>query len=80
MIMLLAMNYCGLTLEESFKAITYNAAKSIGKDNIGLIKNNFNADLIFWDINSIDEIPYWFDSSVTKISKVMKNGKIIIRN
>ena len=76
-IMLLAMNFCGMTLEESFKALTYNAAKAIGKENIGMIKKNYYADLIFWDLNSLSEIPYWFDSNITKIKAVMKNGNII---
>ena len=30
-----------------------------------------------WDIDSIDEIPYWFDSSTNKIKKIIKSGKII---
>ncbi len=76
-IMLLAMNFCGMSLEESFKAVTYNAAKAIGREDIGMIKSNYSADLIFWNINSIKEIPYWFDSNITKIRAVMKNGKII---
>jgi imidazolonepropionase len=79
-IMLLAINYCGMTIEESFKAVTYNAAKAIGKDNIGRIDPGCQADLIFWNLNSINEIPYWFDSSITKINNVMKNGKIINTN
>ena len=76
-IMLLAMNYCGMTLDESFKAVTYNAARAIGKDNIGRISPGCKADLIFWNLKSINEIPYWFDSSITKISNVMKDGKIV---
>ena len=35
------------------------------------------ADIIFWDIQELDEIPYWFDSSFTKIRKVMKDGKLL---
>ena len=78
--MLLAMYNCGMTLEESFKAITINAAKSIGKTNIGLIKKNYIADIIFWNIKSLEEIPYWFDSYATKINKMMKNGILLNNN
>ena len=43
----------------------------------GLIKENYDADLILWNINDISEIPYWFDSSSCKINKVIKKGKIV---
>ncbi len=67
-----------LKLDESFKAITYNAAKAIGQESrLGLVKEGYNADLIFWDIESIEEIPYWFDSAVNKIKKIIKSGEII---
>ena len=76
-IMFLAIQNCGLTLEESFLAVTYNAAKALNKkDSLGLIKKGYKADMIFWDIQELDEIPYWFDSYSTKIRKVMKDGRI----
>ena len=77
-IMFLAMHKCGLSLEESFLGVTYNAAKSLQKeDSLGLIRKRYKADFIFWDINNLEEIPYWFDSSNTKILKVVKNGKLL---
>lgn len=75
-IMFLAMSYCNMTFEQTFKAVTYNAAKAVNRSlEIGLIKENYNADLLFWDIDSIYEIPYWFNSE--KILKIIKNGKLI---
>ena len=75
-IMFLAMSYCGMTFEQTFKAVTYNAAKAVNRKNeIGLIKENYNADLLFWDIDNIYEIPYWFNSE--RIIKIIKNGKLI---
>jgi len=77
-IMFLSMLYCGLDLNEAFKAATYNGAKAVGKDmKKGLIKEDYDADILFWDINSIDEIPYWFGGSESRISKIMKAGKIL---
>ena len=77
-IMYLAMHHCGLTLEESFLGVTFNAAKSLKKENnLGLIKSKYKADFIFWNIEDLDEIPYWFDACYTKINKIMKNGKIL---
>ena len=73
-IMHLSIQNCGLTLDESFLAVTYNAAKSLNRhQNRGLIKKEFLADFIFWDINKLEEIPYWFDSQ-NKIKKIFKNG------
>ena len=78
-IMLLAVQHCGLTLDEAFLGVTYNAAKSLLKsDEIGLIRKNYNADMILWNINSLNEILYWYDSGSSKINKVLKNGKIIV--
>ena len=75
-IMFLSMLHCGLTIDEALKACTYNAAKSINRESDrGLIKENYNADILFWDIDNYNEIPYWFGSS--RISKIMKNGKLL---
>ena len=74
-IMFLAINHCGLSLEESFLGVTYNAACAIKKEKeLGAISNGYNADFIFWNIKDLAEIPYWFDSSRFKIKKVIKNG------
>ena len=74
--MLLANLYCGLSIEETFKAVTYNSAKAINLDDkIGLVKNGYQADLLFWNIESIDEIPYWFGSD--RMVNIMKKGKLV---
>ena len=68
--------YCGLSINESFTASTYIAAKSLKRENnIGLIKQGFNADILFWDIKSLSEIPYWFNSD--RLQMIMKNGELI---
>ena len=78
-IMALSCLYCGLSINESFKAVTYNAAKSINRENsIGLIEKGYTADILFWDIDNINEIPYWFNSD--RLSTVIKNGKLIFQN
>jgi len=75
-IMFLSMLYCKMTFSEVFKGVTINAAKAINREkSIGLIKEGYNADLLFWDIDSIYEIPYWFNSE--RLFKVIKNGKLI---
>ena len=75
-IMFLSMLYCKMTFSEVFKGVTINAAKAINREkSIGLIKEGYNADLLFWDIDSIYEIPYWFNSE--RLFKIIKNGKLI---
>ena len=75
-IMFLSMLHCGLTIDEAFKACTYNAAKSINREsNKGIIEKGYIADILFWDIDNFNEIPYWIGSS--RISKIMKNGKLL---
>ena len=75
-IMALASLYCGISIKDSFKAVTYNVAKAIKRsDSIGIIKEGYKADILFWDIKSINEIPYWFGSD--RILMIMKNGSLI---
>ena len=64
-----------MSVEEAFVACTYNAAKSLQlEDNIGSISIGKKADLIIWDIETLEEIPYYFMDA--PIQKVIKNGKI----
>ena len=78
-VMALATLYCGLTINEVFKAVTFNAAKALNRSQVlGMIKENYIADILFWDINNINEIPYWFNSD--RLTYVMKNGKLVYQN
>ena len=73
LIMSLAVLYCGLTPLEAIKGVTWNAARSLKCEKIlGRIATGYQADLIFWDINILDEIPYWIGND--KINRVIKNG------
>ena len=42
-----------------------------------LLDKGYDADILFWDIKSLDEVPYWFGGSKPRLSKVMKNGKVL---
>ena len=76
-IMFLSNLYCDMSVDLSFKACTYNAAKVIQKENeIGLIKVGYKADIIVWKFNDLSAIPYSFDDS-DSILNVIKNGKIL---
>ena len=43
--------------------------------SIGLIKEGYFADMLFWDIENLLEIPYWF--SADRLLMVMKKGKLV---
>ena len=76
-IMLLSNLYCNLSIDLSFKACTYNAAKVLKKEKqIGLVKEGYKADLLLWSLDSLAAIPYSFDRE-DSILNVIKNGKVI---
>ncbi len=72
----LACLYCGLNIEEAFIGATWNGARSIHRnDRIGKIKPGYQADLLFLNMKSINEIPYWMGSD--RLLNVMKNGELL---
>ena len=76
LIISLANLYCGLTIEEAFKAATWNGARAIDRGNkIGAVCEGYEADLLLWEMGSIDEIPYWMGSD--HILNVIKKGKLL---
>ena len=76
LIISLANLYCGLTIEEAFKAATWNGARAIDQESkLGSVCKGYKADLLFWEMGSIDELPYWMGSD--RILNVMKKGKLL---
>ena len=72
----LANLYCGLSIDEAFKGATWNGAKAINRGKkMGVIWEGFQADMLFWELGSIKEIPYWMGSD--RILNVMKKGKLL---
>jgi len=75
-IMTLACMRMGMTVEESFRAATFNGAKALGIENeVGSIEVGNIADLILWDLDSLLEIPYFVSNH--PIQKVIKNGEVV---
>jgi len=75
-IIALASLYCGLTAEEAFKAATLNGSRAINRENLlGVIAKGYQADLVFWEIEAIEEISYWMGSD--RILNVMKAGMLL---
>jgi imidazolonepropionase len=72
----LANLYCGLSTDEAFKGATWNGAKAINRGKkLGAISEGFQADMLFWELGTIEEIPYWMGSD--RILNVMKKGKLL---
>ena len=75
-IMTLACMHLGMTVEESFQAVTYYSAKGLElEDKIGSIEVGKSADLIVWGISSLQDIPYYVSNH--SIQYVMKNGEVV---
>ena len=69
----LACLFLKMDILEAVKACTYTSAKSLMlEDTIGSIEEGKKADLIIWEIDKIENIPYLVDS--TPIRNVLKNG------
>ena len=70
----IAMTQLKMTLAEALSGITYNAAKSLGLESeIGSIEIGKRADLSFFEIPSVEYLPYHYGDNFCK--KVIFRGK-----
>ena len=66
-----------MTVEESFIAATYAAAKSLGRaETIGALSPGMVADLIVWDLKRLEEIPYHVGAN--RVSRLFKSGEEVL--
>lgn len=70
----LAVTRCKLTCEEALAGITVNAARALGRSDIGVIEVGNRADLGILNCASLWHI--FYDWSVNPISGVIKGGKL----
>ncbi|MFC4618337.1 imidazolonepropionase [Camelliibacillus cellulosilyticus] len=76
LIMSLAMLKLHMTPEEIWNAVTVNAAYAIGREHVaGQIKEGFPADIVIWEADNYQYIPYHYGVSHTRA--VLKNGKVV---
>ncbi|MFX0040668.1 MAG: imidazolonepropionase [Promethearchaeota archaeon] len=79
MVIALACYYMKLSPAEALTASTINGACAIEKeDEIGSLEIGKKADLIVFDVPNHHFLPYHF--GVNLVSKVIKNGKIVVDN
>ena len=65
----------GMSNREAIACATSKAAEFLGKDDIGYVKKNFTADMIFTDKNPLDDAGVLSDSD--NILKVIQDGIIV---
>jgi imidazolonepropionase len=70
--MWLATTHFSMTVEEAWLGVTRNAARALGRTDIGTIAIGKKADLVIWDAESHAEIPYHF--GVNLVHQVVKAG------
>jgi imidazolonepropionase len=66
----------GLTPAEALVGVTINAAHSVGLGaEIGSIELGKQADLVVWDVPSVEQLPYWLGARLTRV--VVKCGRVV---
>jgi imidazolonepropionase len=78
LVMSIACLEMGLTPAEALVAVTINAAHSLALgDEIGSLESGKQADLVIWDVPSLEQLPYWLGARPARI--VIKRGRVAFR-
>jgi imidazolonepropionase len=74
LVMSIACVEMGLTPVEALVGITINAACALGLGSeIGSIEPGKQADLVVWDVSTVEQLPYWLGASLVRA--VVKRGR-----
>lgn len=76
LMMSLACMQMGVTVEEAWRAVTINAARSLGLEGVGTLTPGAQADLVIWDAPDYRYIPYHYGDN--HVNKVIKQGKVVL--
>jgi imidazolonepropionase len=77
LVMSIACTEMGLSPAEALAAVTINAAHSLGLgDRLGSIEPGKQADLVVWDVSTLDLLPYWLGASLVRT--VVKFGRVVL--
>jgi len=78
LVMSIACVEMGLTPAEALVAVTINAAHSLGLSaEIGSIEPGKQADLVIWDVPSVEQLPYWLGARLART--VIKRGQVVLQ-
>ncbi len=76
LVMSIACLEMGLTPAEALVGVTINAAHSVGLGaEIGSIEPGKQADLVVWDVPSVEQLPYWLGGCRARV--VIKRGRVV---
>lgn len=70
----LGITYLGFSVEQALIAITRTAACSLGRDDIGVLRQGNRADMLITNKASVNE--FFYDWSNNPIRLVIKNGRL----
>ncbi|CAN5666253.1 imidazolonepropionase [soil metagenome] len=66
----------GLTAAEALAGVTINAAAALGLEHShGSLEPGKHADLVVWDVESYEQIPYWLGARLART--VVKHGRVV---
>jgi len=76
LVMSIACVEMGLSPAEALVAVTINAAHSVGMGSeIGSIEPGRQADLVIWDVPTVEQLPYWLGARLART--VVKRGRVV---
>jgi imidazolonepropionase len=75
-VMSLACTQMGMTPIEALRGCTMNAAKALGRGDIGMLAPGAKADAVVWDTDDLREIPYYVSAPL--VWAVFKDGERVV--
>lgn len=73
--MWLAMTHFGLTLTETWDAVTKNAARAAGSPMAGQLSRGYAGDLVIWDAEDPRMVPYHYGANLVRT--VLIAGRVV---
>jgi imidazolonepropionase len=75
--MWLAATHLGMTVEETWLGVTRNAARALGRADLGWLGPGSAADLVVWNADSPAEIAYRYGAGRALVHQVVKSGRLL---
>ncbi len=73
--MWLAATHYGMTVEETWLGVTRHAARALGRADLGWLGPGSAADLVLWNAERPEEIPYRYGAGRALVHQVVKSGR-----
>ncbi|MCA9667063.1 MAG: imidazolonepropionase [Myxococcales bacterium] len=76
LMMSLACTQMRMSCEEAWRAVTIVAARSLGLDDVGVLRPGARADLVIFDAQDYRVVPYFFGDNHARV--VIKDGRVVV--